>query len=87
MTDRARDVLDRLIEHGRTSYVSSYHLAFVHTGLGQHDEAIDCLERAFEERSGAVYGIKGSFLFAPLRTHPRFRELLRRMNIPDTNTR
>jgi hypothetical protein len=28
-----------------------------------------------------VSGIKGSFLFAPLRSHPRFNALLRKMNL------
>jgi hypothetical protein len=51
------------------------------TGLGRHDEAIDRLERAYEQRAGAVYGIKGSFLFEALRTHPRFVALLRKMNL------
>ena len=48
---------------------------------GEADAAIDCLERAFELRSGAIYGIKGSFLFRNLHTHARFRSLLRRMNL------
>ncbi len=42
---------------------------------------IDYLERAYEERSGAIYGIKGSCLFAPLRGEPRFEALLRLMNL------
>jgi hypothetical protein len=39
------------------------------------------LEQAFEQHAGGVYGIKGSYLFAPLRGHPRFQALLRRMNL------
>ena len=79
--DRARDVLRRLEERARETYVSPYHVAYVYTGLGEHDRAMDLLERAFEERAGAVYGIKGGFLFAPLRRHPRFRALLEKMNL------
>jgi hypothetical protein len=56
----------------------------VYTGLGEHDRAIDLLEAAVEERSGGVYGIKGSFLFTPLRCHPGFLALLRRMNLADS---
>ncbi|MGH7537800.1 MAG: tetratricopeptide repeat protein [Gemmatimonadales bacterium] len=79
--DAARAVLRQLQERSRQSYVSPYHLAYVYTGLGDQDQAMDCLERAFEERSGAVYGIKGSFLFATLRSHPRFTALLKKMNL------
>jgi hypothetical protein len=39
------------------------------------------LEHAVRERTGAAYGIKGSFLFAPLRTHPRFQALLRELHL------
>lgn len=39
------------------------------------------LERAHEERAGGVFGVKGSFLFTPLRGLPRFKALLRKMNL------
>jgi serine/threonine-protein kinase len=79
--DDAREILGRLEKWSRDRYVSPYHLAYVYTGLGEADRALDCLEEAFEHRAGAVYGIKGSFLFAPLRPHPRYQALLRRMHL------
>ncbi len=79
--DRAQEVLRQLEELSRQAYVSPYALAYVYTGLGDHDKAMDCLERAYEERADAVYGIKGSFLFASLRSHPRFTALLKKMNL------
>jgi len=77
----AREVLRQLEELSRQRYVSPYHLAYVYTGLGEQDTAIDWLERAYQERAGAVYGVKGSFLFTTLRSHPRFTALLKRMNL------
>ncbi len=79
--DEARGILHRLTTMSTQGYVSPYHMAYVLTGLGEHDQAIDWLERAYTERAGAVYGIKGSFLFAPLRSHPRFIALLKKMNL------
>ena len=79
--DEARDVLRQLGELSRRRYVSPYHLAYVHTGLGEVEDALDWLERAFAERTGSVYGIKSSFLFTSLRSHPRFTALLARMNL------
>ena len=80
-TDEARAVLAQLEVLSATRYVSPYHFAYVHTGLGEYDAAMDWLERAYAERAGAIYGIKGSFLFAPLRGHPRFVALLGRMGL------
>jgi serine/threonine protein kinase/Tfp pilus assembly protein PilF len=80
-TDKARELLRQLEEQGRHSYVSPYHLAFVYTGLGEHERALDLLEQAYAERSGAINGIGGSFLLAPLRPYPRFKALLAKMNL------
>jgi serine/threonine-protein kinase len=80
-TEKAREVLRRLEELGRHSYISPYHLAFVYTGLGEHARALDLLEQAFAERSGAVNGIGGSFLLAALRPYPRFKALLAKMHL------
>ena len=77
----AREVLQQLEELSRQRYVSPYHMAYVYTGLAEQDKAIDWLEQAYEERAGGVYGIKGSFLFTTLRSHPRFTALLRKMNL------
>jgi serine/threonine protein kinase/tetratricopeptide (TPR) repeat protein len=77
----ARHVLRQLEQRAGAGYVAPYHFVFVYIGLGEHDRAMDWLERAFEERGGAIYGIKGSFLFAPLRSHPRFQALLAKMNL------
>ncbi|MFZ2490567.1 MAG: tetratricopeptide repeat protein, partial [Thermoanaerobaculia bacterium] len=80
-TGKAREILENLLALGTERYVTPYHLAYVYTGLGEHDRAIDCLERAVDERAGGVYGIKASFLFTDLRTHPRFIALLKRMHL------
>ena len=80
-TARARQILAQLHERAAREFVTPYHFAYIHAGLGETDAAIDCLEQALEQRSGAIYGIKGSFLFRNLRTNPRFESLLRRMNL------
>ena len=80
-TAKARDVLARLHAMAETRFVTTYHFAYVYTGLGEAEKAIDLLEVAVEERAGGAYGIKGSFLFTPLRTHPRFVALLRKINL------
>ncbi len=78
---RARQILDEMRDRSTREFISPYHFAYVYAGLGEADAAMDCLEQAFERRSGAIHGIKGSFLFRNLRDHPRFVSLLRRMNL------
>jgi serine/threonine protein kinase/tetratricopeptide (TPR) repeat protein len=80
-TAKAHEVLRQLEEQSQKRYVSPYHMAYVYTGLGEADRAMDFLERAYEERAGYVHGIKGSFLFTTLHSHPRFQALLRKMNL------
>lgn len=79
--NEALEVLRQLEQLSQERYVSPYHMAYVHTGLGDADRAIDFLEQAYAERAGSVNGIKGSFLFTSLRGHPRFVALLRKMNL------
>jgi tetratricopeptide (TPR) repeat protein len=78
---KARKILAELQDRSTREFVTPYHFAYIHAGLGEADAAIDCLERAFEMKSGAIYGIKGSFLFRNIRNHPRFQALLRKMNL------
>lgn len=77
----ARRILEELEVLSSRRYVSPYHLAYVYTGLGEHERAVDCLERAYDERAGALYSIRGSFLFRPLHGRPRFTALLAKMNL------
>ena len=80
-TPKALEILRELEERARTAYVSPFHFAYVYVGLGDNERALDWLERAVAERTGAAYSIKGSFLFTPLRAHPRFRALLKQMKL------
>jgi len=77
--EQALEILKRLESWPRP--VSAYHLAYVYTGLGEFEKALDQLEHAFETGRGAMFGLKGSFLFTPLRGHPRFTALLKRMRV------
>jgi TolB-like protein/Tfp pilus assembly protein PilF len=78
---KAREILRQLEERARQGYVSPYHFAYVYTGLGEPDTALDWLERAVAERTGPAYSIKGSFLLTRLHAQPRFHALLRQMKL------
>jgi len=62
-TREARQLLEELRNMSRQRCVSPYHMAYLYTGLGEQDEAIEWLERAYEKRAGRIAGVKGSFSF------------------------
>ena len=80
--DEARRILDELITLSRTTHVQPTAFAHVYMGLGDIDTAIYWLEKGYEGRDGDMVLLKAYPLWDPLRSHPRFRQLLARMNFP-----
>lgn len=72
----ARQLLARLTDLSSQRYVSGYHHALIHTGLGENDQAFDQLRRACEERYDRLIYLKVEPLFDLLRPDPRFEQLL-----------
>lgn len=80
----ARRILKILGARSEEKYVPPNALAVVHMGLGQEREALALLERGFEIRDVTSVWHKVRWVWDPLRDEPRFRELLRRMDFPDS---
>jgi len=51
-------------------------------GLGDKDRAFEWLEKAYEERAGRLVYLKVEHAFDPLRSDPRFGDLVRRLKFP-----
>jgi hypothetical protein len=56
-------------------------MARVYVGLGETELALDCLEKTYEQRSGALYWLNVNHYFDPLRSSPRFDELLKKLGL------
>ena len=78
----ARALLTQLDALRRTTYVSAYDFATMHTALGEIAPALEWLERAYEERTHRMAFLRVDPRLDPLRGEPRFRELLTRMAFP-----
>jgi tetratricopeptide (TPR) repeat protein len=77
----ARKVLHELVEQSKQRYVSPYYIAGIHTGLGEKDLAFEWLERAYQDRSEWLVGLKVDPRFDNLRLDSRFTGLLRRVRL------
>lgn len=58
-------------------------VADVYAGLGEKDKAFEWLEKDFQARNGRLAEVRWQIAFEPLRDDPRFKDLLRRMNLPE----
>ena len=61
-------------------HVDSVLHAAAHVGLDQPDEAMNCLERAADDRSALL--VVGYPVLDPLRSHARFARLMARVGLP-----
>jgi len=79
---RAQTVLDQLRAIASQKYVSPYRLSAIHVALGEARQAFEWLERACEDQSHWLVFLKVDPVFDPLRSDPRFQDLLRRVRFP-----
>jgi len=81
--DEAEALIKELKETARHRYVSGFFLAEAYAGLGQRDQAITWLERAYEEHDEWMVFANSYPGLDRLRSEPRFQALMRRMNFPE----
>src|SRR5262249_5943330 len=78
----AENLIDELKEAARHRYVSGFFFAEAYIGLGQSDQAITWLERAYEDHDEWMVFANAYPGLDRLRSEPRFQALIRRMNFP-----
>ncbi len=59
-------------------------MAYVYAALGDADSAFEWMEKAYERRSMRITWIRVNPVFDPLRSDPRFQDLLRRIGFPES---
>ncbi len=76
-------LLDELTQESSRRYVRAGSMALIHLGLGEKKDALDWLEKEIDERGTNA----GSYAVMPeldeLRSDPRFKAMLRRLNLPE----
>ncbi len=77
----AYQVVNELTEQSKHVYVPKTRLAQIYFTLGDIDKGFAWLERALEEWDYLLIAIKVSWLYDSVRSDPRFKILLKKMNL------
>ena len=79
--DEVEGILTELRLRAEDEYVAPFLFAFIHLGIGGLEAALDHLEQTYEEQSPGVVLLQRPE-WDPLRDHPRFQDLRRRVGLP-----
>jgi len=80
--DEAGRLLQELKSRRNRGYYPAFPIAEIELGLGNIENALDWLERAVDERHTGFYLPSVDPVWNAIRSTPRFRALLARMNLP-----
>ena len=75
--------VDMIMRDSQRTQLPPYVIATFYARLGNVDETMKWLEKGYEERDFRMTLISVSQEFDGLRSDPRFRELVRRMGLPE----
>jgi eukaryotic-like serine/threonine-protein kinase len=78
---QARKILSRL-KNPSQRYLPAFSIAMVYAGLVDKEQTIFWLKRGYEERSDDMIYMKIEPVFDPIRSDPRFQDLIRRIGFP-----
>src|SRR5712692_17915 len=78
----ARKALADLQRMAYSRYVSSLYFAAIYIGLGEKTRALDWLDKAYKERNDRLVYLNVDPVADPLRSEPRFRDLMKRLHLP-----
>lgn len=78
----ALEIVKKLQQLSQQTYVDPRYIANIYVALGEKDLAFVWLEKAYEEHSPAIAGLKTYWVYEPIRSDPRFLDLVRRVGIP-----
>jgi DNA-binding winged helix-turn-helix (wHTH) protein/TolB-like protein len=73
----AQAIVDELHRSG----AQPQYLAWAYIGLGNRERVFEWLEKAYQYRSGDLIYLKTDTIYDPLRSDPRFTDLLRRVGL------
>lgn len=79
----AMEIIRKFDEVAKRQYVEKFSSATIYAALGEKDKAFAELEKSFANRDWGIARLGSDPLLDPLRDDPRFKDLLRRMKLPE----
>jgi len=77
----AKNLIVEINKLSKQTYISPFGIALIYVALGEKDKAFELLETAYEQRDHWLYQLKVVAYLDSLRPDPRFKEMLRKMNL------
>lgn len=78
----ASRIINKLNELSESQYVRRYYVACIYAALGEKDKAFAELDRAAADKDAYLPRSRLDPMLDPLRDDPRFKNLMKRMNLP-----
>src|ERR1051325_1996433 len=78
----AEKELAELRETAKSKFISPFGFCVTNIALGKLDDAMDDLERPYQIREDAVCSMLVNPRLDPLRSNPKYSELMRRIGLP-----
>jgi TolB-like protein/DNA-binding winged helix-turn-helix (wHTH) protein len=80
--EKAGKLVEEMRIDSQNGFVPPFYFATAFVGMGKQNEAMDALEEGYKSHDPDMVGLNSAAWFEPLRSDPRFQDLLHRMNFP-----
>lgn len=80
-TRHTQKIVQTFAAYAKKRYIPATYFGMLYAGLGEPEQALKWLEKAYEERADGLTWINVEPMFDGLRKHPMFQELVKRMGL------
>jgi TolB-like protein len=80
-TKQTQKIVQAFAAYAKKRYIPATYFGMLYAGLGDQEQALNWLEKAYEERADGLTWINVEPMFDGVRQHPRFQALVKRMGL------
>src|SRR5205807_9811039 len=75
--EQTKKMMEMFKVHAKKRYIPATYFGMLYAGLGDREQALLWLEKAYEERADGLTWLNVEPMLDPLRRNPRFQELIK----------